>query len=172
MKVRNSIIIDSNIEEVWRILAVEFDRAGDWMSFVPNSYAIETGYMAEEAPMVGRVCEFTPEATGARADERITTFDPENKLLVFEVVPIDAPMPVHKNTISVKLFDLGHNETEVQWDSDLDLKSLGYVMYPMVKVMVKKTFNKILEELKVYTETGEPHPRKLKATEKQMALQG
>lgn len=87
MKLSNSITIDKPARQVWKVLAEDFDKAQQWMATVPVSYAKDTGNLAPNAPMVGRICELTPKRNGPIADETITVFDHQSMILGINVVP-------------------------------------------------------------------------------------
>ncbi|MFT5723247.1 MAG: hypothetical protein ACI9JN_000356 [Bacteroidia bacterium] len=41
-----------------------------------------------------------------------------------------------------------------------EMKGLGYILAPIVKMKLSKVGDELLEELKYYVENGKPHPRK------------
>ncbi|MCG8573341.1 MAG: SRPBCC family protein [Flavobacteriales bacterium] len=161
MKMTNKITINHSIDVIWKLLADDFDKADLWMAGVPKSYAKEDGALLNEAPMIGRVCEFTSKADGPYADETITFYDKVNYCMDVEVVPRNVKVPVEKNCLNIKLIPLGKNQTKVIWDSDLSLKPKGILLYPIVRFGISKSFKQLLEELKYFVETGLPHPRKV-----------
>ncbi|QFR39480.1 SRPBCC family protein [Candidatus Gracilibacteria bacterium 28_42_T64] len=165
MKVSIKVLINSPIGDVWKVLADDFDKAGDWMSPVPKSHKIQEGKSASGSPMVGRICEFTSKgAQGLLANEKITFYDGDKHLMTVEIVPKNGPglLPIVKNTLDISAISVGDDQTEVIWTANPQLKPHGYVLYPLLILGFKKGFGDILEELKYFVETGKPHPRKLK----------
>ena len=56
------------------------------------------------------------------------------------------------------------SSTEVSMRANLVLNWFpGSLLAPFLKLAIGKVLKEALEELKYYVETGEPHPRKLKA---------
>ncbi len=160
MDVRKSITINKPINEVWNLLAENFDKAQDWMSAIPRSDRKHSGNAADNAPMIGRICELSTRPNGPIADETITLFDREKYRLGINVIPRNGKIPVEQNNAIYQLKALGDNETSVEMTSDIQLKTAGKVLYPVLKAGVGKSFAEQLEELKYYLENGKPHPRK------------
>lgn len=160
MRLNRTIEIAKPATEVWQVIAIDFDKACDWMAAVPKSYKIEEGDRVEGSPMVGRICEFSKKVNGPYAHERITYFNEENKELHIEVIPKNGNIPVLKNNVTAIVKETAEGKTEVFWNSDLQLKTVGKVLQPMLKGAIGKSFAELLEELKYYVEEGKPHPRK------------
>ena len=162
MKVQREITIASPADQVWTVLAEEFDKAGEWMSVVVSSREKTEGHATEGASMVGRYCDLTDRENGPIADETITHYDPVARRLSIHVMPRNGKLPIEQNNATYTLKELENGHTQVIMDSDLDLKTSGKLLYPVLKAGLNKGFQEQLEELKHYVETGEPHPRKRK----------
>jgi carbon monoxide dehydrogenase subunit G len=169
MKLNRKTTVNRDAQKVWKVLAHDFDKAGEWMSAVPKSHKIIEGDSVEDSPMVGRVCELSTKADGPFADERITYYNEENMELHIRVVPKNGKIPVKENNVVMKVKSVGVGQSEVSWSSDIDLKTVGKVLYPMLKMGLTKAFNELLEELKYFVEEGKPHPRKLAKINNQAA---
>lgn len=163
MKTVRKIEINKPVEDVWQVLAVDFDKIGDWSSLVPKSVASNNGELAEGAHCTGRVCDLSNKPNGPQAIEDITYFDGKSHTLKFDIIPINSNLPVVKNKVTAKLNEKANGKTEVIWNSDLTLSTVGKVLQPAIKLGVKKGFDQLLEEMKYYLENGEAHPRKIKA---------
>ena len=160
MKITNKIIINKSQEAVWKVLAEDFEKADQWMAIVPKSYAKAEGEIVDGAPMAGRICEFSSKADGPIADEAITLFDRDNHTMSLNVVPKNGKIPIAENNVSMTVNSLGNDQSEVVWTSDVRLKTAGKLLYPVLKVGLKKSLDETLEELKYFVEEGIPHPRK------------
>ncbi len=149
-------------------LAIKFDKAGDWVSSVAKSYKKTTGSVAEGAPVSGRICEFTDDSNGFSVDEALLAYNDKNLSLRIKVIMQNAPsaLPVKQNIADIKVIAISDRECEVIWSNSPELKTIGYVMYSVVRIALGKAFLDVLEELKVYVETGFSHPRKLKNLKK------
>lgn len=166
MKIEHKTEVNAGVEKVWKVVATDFDKASEWMALVPASHKIGENLGFDGAPMEGRVCQLSDEPNGLYAEEKFTHFDASNHVYHMEVVPKNGKIPVEKNNVIVKVESLGLNKSQVTWTSDITLKPLGKVMYPVLKLGLSKGFAELLEELKYFVETGEPHPRKMKALAK------
>jgi hypothetical protein len=143
MKITQRIIIDKPLAEVWDVLAVQFDKADEWMATVYKSSIIETGTTVDGAPMYGRVCELTPEGkSGLMADEEITNFDHVNHTFTMRAIPVNASagFPVVKNDVDISVKRITDKKSHVIWESKPDLKTLGKVLSPVLKVGLNKAF--------------------------------
>ena len=161
MKLIQEIVIDKPIEEVWEILAIKFDRAADWMSVIPKSVEKIEGEKIEGAPMTGRICDLSTKPNGPQVDETILSYDEKTHDMKVRVVPVGGKVPVVQNEIVFSARDLGDGKTRVIWDSNIELKPIGKILYPVLKAGLNKGFNDQLEELKFFVENGQPHPRKV-----------
>lgn len=154
MKIDIVTTIARPIDEVWTLAADDFTSVQRWSDSVVTSQALPPVASADGAPMGGRYCTFTDDPDGFGARETITKYDKANYHLEFEVVPTNAPafVPIKRNYVVLTLRALGPNETEVRWVAVPDLKPHGYLLYPMVKLGLAKSFRGILSEMKNYAE--------------------
>ena len=171
MRTENKIIIKKPVQEVWSVLGDNFEKAGEWMAIVNNSYSLPGEPEFEEASVQGRTCEFGSGPEGFKAKEFITQYDPKNYRLGIKVIPINAPkaLPLKENEVDIRLLPKGSDETEVIWVTNPIMNLAGKMLSPLLKVGIQKSFGEILEELKVYVETGKPHKRKIRKMEKAIA---
>ncbi len=163
MKITEKININASIPEVWDVLAINFDRAADWMSTIPKSVEKVEGVKADGAPMVGRVCDISTKPDGPTVDETIVSYNENQHKFTVRVVPQGGRIPVVQNMITFSLRDMGNNQTEMTWDSDVELKTIGKIVSPLLKVGLSKNLGDLMDDLKYYVENGQPHPRKLAA---------
>ncbi len=154
MKTSQTVTLNRPIEDIWQIVAENFDAAYLWMPAVTESYAINKGQGNNGAPMLGRICHFSDKSDGPYARETITEFKPKEKSISFEVVPMNLPaiLPVKKNLLQIKLKDLGQNKTQLTWISKPELKWFAYPFYPLLKLIIPKAFSPFLKGLKDYAE--------------------
>lgn len=154
MKILKTISIDRDTDTLWRIVAEEFDDAYKWMEFVHRSYKVDEAPSIKDAPVAGRVCEFTTKPNGLKAVERILSFSASSKTFSFNVVPMNAPrvFPVAKNTVTMTVAPFGNNQCTVTWSSDIELTGFGYLIYPIIKHGLSKNFGEIMQDLKNYAE--------------------
>ncbi len=166
MEIVKTATINKPISEVWKILAIDFDKAGEWMTGVKHSYETK-GNSCEGSPMHGRICEFSTKEKGFIADEKITLFDERNHKLGFQVIPKNISIPLVKNNAIVSLSKAGNNKTNVLFENSIELTTKGKFLYPLLKIGLGKNFTQILLDLKHFSETGKPHPKKQAELNKQ-----
>ncbi|OIQ99141.1 hypothetical protein GALL_188780 [mine drainage metagenome] len=74
---------------------------------------------------------------------------------------------VKQATNTWKLLSVGQEQSKLYMRMDIQLGGvMGKIMQPMMKMMMSKMGNELLEEFKYYVENKQPHPRKLKAAKK------
>ena len=167
MKILKTITIDKPIDDVWKVLAEDFDQAGVWMSGVYHSKKLIQTAKDPKAPMAGRVCDFSAKENAFYADEYINNFDEKNHILDFTVYPKNGPafLPVNSSDIHVTLKE-ENGHTQVNWEVTPHLKPFGVLLSPLLKVGLGQFFGNLLREMKFYTETGEIAPSKHKYNKK------
>lgn len=158
MKLLKTIVINQPVEKVWQVAAEDFANAGKWMSGVVHSQGTDCG----------RVCTLQNKPDGLQAIENITRFDSDNHILEFEVFPkakSGPGLPIVKNTVKLELHKQGA-KTEVFWHSDVELKFVGKLLYPILRLGLGSAFGHLLNDLKVFVETGSVSLRKQKFDKK------
>ena len=165
MQIKKSITVDQSMEKVWQIMATDYTKVGEWTSEIAvseNNDEVKT--KLEDAPAGGRVC--TAPGFGD-VKETITHFDESKKHFRYKADISSMPFFVKGIANTWSFRSLGPKKTEVNMKLDLDLNAFpGALMAPLMRVKMSKTANTILEELKYYAETGNIHPRKVKALKK------
>ena len=162
MEIKRTATVNQSIEKVWEIMATDYTKVGEWTSQItfskPNS---EVKTKLDGAPAGGRVCS----APGfGDIKETITHFDEGEKYFRYQADISSMPFFVKGMANNWRFRSLGANKTQVDMKIELDLNAFpGALMAPVMRSQLGKTSNIILEELKHYAETGEIHPRKLKA---------
>ena len=108
------------------------------MAQVDHTIQKSTGTKLDGAPMIGRVCNFSPNPDGAKAIEDIILYDEVNYKLHLRVIPENIPIPLEKNIFKSSLKRLAYDKTELVVEANIELKWTGYFLYPVIK----KGFNK------------------------------
>ena len=74
---------------------------------------------------------------------------------------------MRKATNTLRLRADGQTSTDVEMQAEVKLNPmLGWLMRPIIEIQLHKLVDQFVEELKYYAETGNIHPRKLKALRK------
>lgn len=153
MIVTKEITINASTKELWRILADDYDKIGEWTTTVQLSTPNPDVPEGE-----GRVCST---ALG-HVKETITHKDEQKHAFTYAVTAENAPFFLDgiDNTWNVEA--VGNNQSLVRMSANVKLMPVvGQLIAPFMKMRMLKGFNSILEELKYYAETGQIHPRKL-----------
>ena len=154
MKITKKVTINKPVEEVWKLIAHDFEKAHLWMDPIHHSYEIGRDASSIGAPMEGRICNLSKDPKGAKAREVITHYSEVDRSLTFEVTPINNPaiVPLKKNVVQMTVVPMGANQTEVVWVSRPQLKTPAYLVYPLLRLALPMAFGKLLSGLKTYLE--------------------
>ena len=158
VNVKESIIINTSLEELWSITALQFDKIGIWSAGVKDSEGHGTGCN-------GSVCterQCTPAYKGfKKTTERIIDYQPEKKQFTYLIAEGLPKMVVNATNTWTHIEKA--NGTEITMEINMELKGLmGWIMKGPLKKKMSKILRQNLEELKVYAETGNVHERKQK----------
>ena len=168
VKFTKKAIVNADADKVWGVFAHGFNDAYKWMASVNHSFAKNNGESFEGCQSEGRVCELSPDGKGIKASEQFLAYSEENKTATIRIDFLDAPsfFPVKFNTLEFSLKEIDGGKSEMTWKFCSNIKLLGFVLWPLLRLGFGKFIEDIMEELKFYVETGNPHPRKIKAMKK------
>jgi len=160
--------VNASADKVWSVFAHDFEGAHKWMASVPHSYGKPNGTLFEGAESAGRVCELDSNPKGMKASEQFLAYDEAAKRATVRVDFVNTPFlfPVDHNAVEVTIVDVGENQSEMTWAFSSQLKPLGFLMWPLIRIGFSVFVGQIIGELKFFVENGTPHPRKIKATSK------
>jgi Polyketide cyclase / dehydrase and lipid transport len=160
--------VNASGDKVWAIFAHGFNDAHKWMASVPHSFAQANGESFDGAHSDGRVCELSPDKKGIKASEKFLAYNEKNKTATVQIDFVNTPFffPVKFNTLDFSLRETGANKSEMTWIFQSNIKPLGLILWPLLRVGFGKFVGNIMEELQFYVENETPHPRKIKAMEK------
>ncbi|MEM9076861.1 MAG: SRPBCC family protein [Bacteroidota bacterium] len=158
VNVKESILIETSAEELWKITALQFDKIGIWSAGVTDSEGYGTGFN-------GSVCterQCTPSYKGfKKTTERIIDYQPNNKQFTYQIAEGLPKMVVNANNTWTHSEE--SNGTKITMEINMELKGImGWIMKGPLRKRMSKILKQNLEELKVYAETGEVHERKQK----------
>ncbi|MFD2166095.1 SRPBCC family protein [Thalassotalea euphylliae] len=155
MQVTKKVIIEKSAEQVWHLIAHQFDKAHLWMGPIPNSTALGEGQSKAGAPMEGRICDLSDNPNGAKVKEIITHFSEQDKSLTFDVLPVNNPaiVPIKQNNVHMQVKSIGKQKSEVTWVASPQLKWFAFPFYPLLRLIFPVAFGKLLQGLKQYAES-------------------
>jgi len=168
VKFTKTLKVKASTDKVWEVFAHGFNDAYKWMASVSHSYAQTNGESFDGAHSDGRVCELSHDQKGMKASEKFLAYDENNKTATVQIDFVNTPFffPVKFNTLDFSIREISDNQSEMTWGFRSNIKALGSILAPLLRKEFKKFVGNIMEELQFYVENGTPHPRKLKAMEK------
>ena len=155
MKFSKKILINATADKVWEVAGRDFANVGKWATAVSHSTENKELACVNGSPVGGRVCQ----TSFGSASEEFTAYDDEKKTYSFKGV-FKSKM-FNNVTSSMKVESVDGNKALVKIVPELELTILGILMYPVIRMMLNKTTDEILDDLKYYVENGKPSPRKL-----------
>jgi Polyketide cyclase / dehydrase and lipid transport len=163
MTIEKEILINKNIEEAWQVLGPQFAMADQWASAVHHSQGSGAGINGSSCSERG--CSTTMWAL----KEKLLHYSPSDHLLSYQVAA-GMPSMVKYATNTWQLSSTGSNQSRLRMIINMEIRGLlGKLMQPMMKMQMGKMGNQLVEEFKYFVENGKPHPRKIKAQQKQKA---
>lgn len=158
MKITKTVTINKPVEQIWDLIAHQFDKAHFWMGPIPRSVALGKGQSQVGAPMQGRICDLSNDLNGAKVKEVITHFSEQDKTLTFDVLPVNNPaiVPIKQNKVQMSARAVAAGKTEVIWTASPLLKPMAYLFYPLLRLIFSVAFGKLLQGLKNYAENDMP----------------
>ena len=165
MSIEKEIIINAPIETVWSVVGDQFGSVSDWVSSIVNSEGTGPKTLSG-APCTGRVCQ----TTMGEFKETITHFDPERYEVAYSATGDKIPFFVQALGNRWELMPQGPKSTKVRMTMTLRM-AMPFNILPgaLMKLKFAQVGQDVLEELKVFTETGRPHTRKQKQINKTAA---
>jgi hypothetical protein len=165
LQMKQQIEIGAPARDVRHIVAHQFDQIGQWASSISVSESIAALPVPDGAPVGGRAC-YAP-GFGGDAQEKFTYYDEEAMRFGYQAIgKIPLGLKCAENNWAVHPVVPHKSVAEFRAEIDYDLFP-GLFMAPLLKVMGGRMGGQLLEELKYYVEEGKPHPRKVKALQKQ-----
>ncbi|MEM6457467.1 MAG: SRPBCC family protein [Acidobacteriota bacterium] len=153
------VTLDASADAAWRVIAEQFDQVDRWASDVHRATSrpgAAAHPAAADAPVAGRACA-TPLGP---VEESIVLYDAQTRTLAYEAEAPDMPFFVRglRNRWTVTEIDRGRTQVQTRVTVDL-MAPFGWVMGPLMKRQIGKLLSTAVDDLKVYVETGRPHPR-------------
>lgn len=155
MKIIKKIAINKSIDEVWEVLGNQFGQISNWAALIKESKVYGEGqlnglnYSKRETNTLNGITK-----------QEMTSFNPANYSLSYK--SISGTPPIIKEVRAVwRLTKKDSNTTDLVLDFTADMKGLGFILVPIVKIKLSKVGGELLDELKYYLENGKPHPRKI-----------
>lgn len=161
MKIEKEITINKNIESAWKVLGHKFTDVHKWASAVNHSEGKGNGING--AACSERGCDI---AGMGKTQEKLIEFSNDKHLLSY-IVPEGMPSMIKRATNTWQLISVGTDKSKLHMEMNFTFGGImGRIIQPMMKMMMSKMGNQMVEEFKYYVENGEAHPRKIKAMKK------
>ncbi|MFT7649999.1 MAG: hypothetical protein ACI8Y4_004764 [Candidatus Poriferisodalaceae bacterium] len=164
IEINKNAIINVSADRLWSILADDFDKVGGWASGVESSSPDTDAEVPEGASVGGRVCQVP--GFGA-VNEAFTSFDPVERSFSFAATASKIPSYVHNLTNHTVVKSLGPEQSEIQITFTADTEGVqGTLVKPVMTRQFSRAIDVVLEDLKIFAESGKISSKKGKALEK------
>ena len=157
MKIQKSTIINASVDDVWAVVAHDFENVGLWSSAVVSSGVNPDAATPDGATVGGRVCD-VPGIGDLK--ETFTQYSEADKEFTFRVTGMPSFITLAQNHVTVR--PAGTGRSEVSLDITMETSAVGKVMGPMFAIRLRNTLNTFLVELTDYVERGEVSKKKAK----------
>jgi hypothetical protein len=161
MKISKKAIINVSADQLWSILADDFDKIGEWASGVDSSGPKTDAAIPEGANVGGRVCQVP--GFGA-VDEAFTSFNPVERSFSFGATASEIPSFVRNLTNNTVVKSLGPEQSEVQIRTTADTEGVeGAQAEPELTRQFSQGIDGAVADLKIFAESGKISSKKSKA---------
>jgi hypothetical protein len=164
IEISKNAVINVSADRLWSILADDFDKIGEWARGVDSSGPNTDAAVPEGASVGGRVCEVP--GFGA-INETFTSFDPVERSYAFAATASKLPSFVRNLTNHTSVKPLGPDQSEVQLRITADALGVrGALVKPVMTRKFSRAIDLVIEDLKVFAESGKISSEKSKALAK------
>lgn len=159
MNFSKDITINAPADKVWDILGHKFTEVGQWSRSISHSVINIDAPKVNNSPVGGRFCT----TNIGKISEEFTAYDEEKMTFSFKGVITSKVFSNVINTSTVTAID--ESTSKVTVTPQVDLKILGLLMYPMIKMNLSKIIKEVLIDLKYFAENDKPSPEKIASQE-------
>lgn len=159
---KKEIKINAPINKVWDISYNKFSEVDKWLTAVPISTG--TNPSKEGDNTCERQC--TPNVKGfGKTQEVLEYVDVDKKSLRYRI--LEGTPGFVKSATNTWTLKATQGGTILEMNTEMEVQGiLGFLMGGLLKKQMPKVIGEALEDLKYYSEHDQPHPQKVKATEK------
>jgi hypothetical protein len=159
MQIRKHAIVNASADEVWAVVAHEFDRIGAWATAVPASHEAAHAAAPAGCPVGGRACQTTMRRF-PEAEERIVAYDEQARTLTYEAARgLPGFVATARNTWRVVAID--DRRSQVSIAATVTTRGLaGPLMGLAMRLAMGRVGVRVLDDLRHYVEHKTPSPRK------------
>lgn len=159
-EVQKEITIDVSAEALWEMVGPGFIEVYKWSSNV--DHATGKGVSSFEGAVCDeRFCDVNVSGF-SKISEKLTNYDEENMTLRYAVFH-GMPGFVKKAENEWTVVAIDETHSKLVMEANFEVKGvMGFFMKGMMKGKMKKTLDTVLEDAKVYAETGQISSEKAK----------
>ncbi|MBL4684343.1 MAG: SRPBCC family protein [Nannocystaceae bacterium] len=155
----DSIVINAPAQRVWEINGLGFADIGSWARNVLQSRAT-TGDALPGAPASGRICTV---AGFGEVVETLQRFDPETRGITLTIEK-GLPFFVRRSEFRSQVIALDATRSRFEVSQTMEISTFpGGLLFPLLRRKISSAVLSILEDLKVYAESGVVHPDKARS---------
>lgn len=162
-KVTRTININISADKLWEIIGPGFSKAYVWASSVDHSVGKGTSEF-EGAPCDERFCDVNAKGFN-KIEEKLVKYSNDSMNLAYKVTN-GMPGFISKAVNDWKVIPAGANTSTLEMNADFELKGfMGRFMKPMMMKKMEGLLDIVLEDAKIYAETGKISENKRKRVE-------
>jgi hypothetical protein len=159
MQITKQAIINAPAEDVWRVVAHEFDRIGLWASAVPASHEATAAAAPTGCPVGARTCQTTMRMF-PEVEERIIAYDEAGRTLTYEPVR-GLPGFVANARTTWQVAAIDDRCSQVSFTATVTTRGIARPLMALaMRVQMRRAGMHALDDLCHYVEHGKPSPRK------------
>ena len=159
VKMSKSMVVNVSSDDLWQIIGPGFADAGKWSTAIDHSAGHGEGKF-DGATCDTRSCDLSAKGFSS-VNERITEYNDSNKTLAFDVFEGMPGFVTHANNRTV-ITDLGNGRSKADLQITMHMKPfMGMLLGGVFKKNLNSVIDSVLDDLKIYAETGKPSSQKM-----------
>lgn len=164
IEIQKTATINADADRLWTILGDEFTEVSRWASAVDSSVADTNAEVLAEAEVGGRVCEVPGFGT---INETLTSFEPTERSYAFTATASKIPSFVSNIVNHTKITPIDDQRSELTIRITAEASGLrGAVVRPMMARKFGATLDGLIDDVRVFAETGDVSADKTEALAK------
>jgi hypothetical protein len=159
MRITRQAIVNASAEDVWGVVAHEFDLIGSWATAVPASNEAAHAAAPAGCPVGGRTCQTTM-GMFPEVEERIVSYDQDGRTLTYEPVR-GIPRFTARARTTWQVVAIDDRRSQVRFTATVTTRGIARPLMALaMRVQMGRAGVHVFDDLRHYVEHGKPSPRK------------
>jgi Polyketide cyclase / dehydrase and lipid transport len=158
MRITKRAIISASADDVWGMVADEFDHIGSWATALPAPHETADAAAPAGCPVGGRTCQTTM-GMFPEVEERIVAYDENGRRLSYEPMR-EIPGFIARARTTWHVVAIDDRSSQVSFTATVTTRGIARPLMALaMRVHMARAVVHVLDDLRHYVEHGKPSPR-------------